>query len=62
VRSKAEPWNERRVKNVDLGAKGDYRQLPPVTSARKQIQRKDARPQGVYVTTAKETKYTKKRN
>ena len=23
VRSKAEPWNERRVKNVSLGAKGD---------------------------------------
>jgi len=28
----------------------------------KQIQRKDARPQGAYVATAKETKYTKKRN
>ena len=25
VRSKAEPWNERRVKNVNLGAKGDFR-------------------------------------
>ena len=25
VRSKAEPWNERRVKNVSLGAKGDFR-------------------------------------
>ena len=24
VRSKAEPWNERRVKNVNRGAKGDY--------------------------------------
>ena len=25
VRSKAEPWNERGVKNVSLGAKGDFR-------------------------------------
>ena len=24
VRSKAEPWNERRVANVSLGTKGDY--------------------------------------
>ena len=30
VRSKAEPWNERRVKNVSLGAKGGFRLKPVI--------------------------------
>jgi len=33
VRSKAEPWNERRVKNVSLGAKGDYAAIHRLATA-----------------------------